>query len=181
MALWSNDNTTYPSYLDTKQKRNVVRTPQGWVRISKRNGSPNELLVAVANVAAMPTSTIKQMWHTGSTGLTATSPVNTAITTIVTFDQPIQSLGGGYKITVANTAGGSAKTGTSPSTIYEGNKIKFTWTPTVAGTYKIQAQTIANSSASAVSLRSTTGNGNTAVSLVISGTVSNTASTIVVS
>ena len=175
MALWDKSNTTYPKFLNSKQKRNVVRTPIGWVRISKRLGSPNEILIPQANSSSFAAASIQNMWHSKSS-----SSVNTAITTTVSFNQPIQKLGGNMKISVANTISGSAKTATSTA-VFEGTKLVFTWTPTVAGTYKVQAQTIANNTSTAVSIRSVTANGNTAVSLVISGSVSNTASTIVVS
>ena len=175
MPLWDTSNTP-PKYLSDKQKRNVVRTPQGWIRISKRDGAPNEPLVLVANTASLGVATVQDMWHSE-----ASSTVGTQITTTINFNQPIQNLGGSLKINVANTISGSVKVGTAPANIvYEGNKIQFTWTPTVAGTYKVQAQTAANGSATAVSLRTTTGNGNTAVSLVIGGTASNNAGTVVI-
>lgn len=177
MALWGKDASSYPKWLNVaKFKRNVVRTPVGWVRLPKKYGSPNELLVSVANTASLGTSVVTDVYHTPSTVV-----ANNTVTTIISYNQPIQNLGGSLKLSVKKDANTSAVAVAPATTVVEGNKLKFTWTPTVAGTYKLEAQTAANASATAVSVRTTTGNGNTAVSLVISGTMSNTAGTVIVS
>jgi hypothetical protein len=84
------------------------------------------------------------------------------------------------KINVANTAGGAAVVGTTTADVSDGNKIVFTWTPAVAGTYKVQAQTAANSTATAANTRSTN-SGTELVSWVIGGTASNSAGVVVAS
>jgi len=170
MPLWNGSNP--PKELKGKQKRNVVKTPVGYVRISKHDGSANEELIRMNN-PTLGTSVITDMWfadaaYTQQYQLTHGVPVNI----MVSFDQPIQNLGGAMQVSVANTnstaTAGIAKSTTTP--VVEGNKIKFTFTPATTGSYKVAAQTIANASSTAISLRTTAKNGNTAVSLVFSGT-----------
>ena len=184
MPLWD-DTSTPPKSLKGKQKRNVVKTPIGWIRAGERDGTVGEKLIIVANTTSFATSSITDMWFANSDNTQElAAALNQPLNIFVSFDQPIQSLGAGVKLAVANTSGGSvgvAKSAIGTTAVVEGNKLKFTFTPSVAGTYKVQAQTMANGSTGSLSLRTTTGNGNTAISLVVSGTQSNTTGTIVVS
>ncbi len=182
MALWDK-TSTLPKSLNREQKRNVVATEQGFVRKhaytdadgSKRNRE--EVLVAlqgVANSSNFGLPSVTDVWHSVDTAV-----INTPITTYVSYDEPL-FVSGAAKVNVANTVGGSAKVAVAPATMINANNtLSFVWTPTVAGTYKVQAQTIANNSATAINLRSTN-TGNEAATLVISGTASNTAGLVIV-
>lgn len=182
MALWDKISNL-PKYLNRKQKRNVVATDVGFVRkiVYKDAGNVDrtkeELLVplkGVANSSNFGAPSVSDVWHSRDTAV-----INTPITTFVSYDEPLL-ISGGVKINVANTAGGSAKVGVATTTLVNAqNTLAFTWTPTVAGTYKVQAQTMANSSATAINLRS--GNaGNESATLVIAGPASNTAGLVIV-
>lgn len=186
MALW-NTTGTKPQNLTRAEKRNVIATDNGWVR---RNATytdvhsnvrvKEELLVPIAGLANstnMGSPTITDVWYGADTYV-----VNTTVTAYVAFDEPISSKGlaGNVKLTIANTtASGSSRTLTAntKSITNANNVLTFTGTITSAGTYKIQAQTIANSTLTAANTRSLN-TGTEAVSWVISGAVSNTASTI---
>ena len=182
MALWDKISSL-PKYLNRKQKRNVVATDQGFVRkitYTDSDGSlrrRNEVLVplkGVANSSNFGAPTITDVWHT-----TDRAVINTPLKVFVSYSEPL-TVSGGVKLNVANTAGGSAKVAVAPATLVNSeNTLAFTWTPTVAGTYKVQAQTMANSSATAINLRSSNA-GTEVAPLVISGPASNTAGLVIV-
>lgn len=182
MALWDKTGSL-PKNLNREQKRNVVATDVGFVRkisYTAADGSArkqNEMLVpvrGVANSTNFGAPTIVDVWHSVDTAV-----INTPIQTFVSYDEPL-TIGGGVKLNVANTAGGSAKVATSPATLINAeNTLAFTWTPTVAGLYKVQAQTMANSSATAINLLSSNA-GTEVAPLIITGPVSNTAGMVIV-
>lgn len=182
MPLWDK-TTSLPKNLDRESKRNVVATDVGFVRrqvYTDADGNARtkeEILVSldgVANSSNFGAPSISDVWHSKSTAV-----INTPIDTFVSFDEPV-SIAAAAKIAVANTVGGSAKVGVAAATpVLAGNTLKFTWTPTVAGTYKVQAQSIANNTAVAINLRSTNSGTETAT-LVISGPNSNTAGIVIV-
>jgi len=176
MPLWDTNTFTFPKYLNREDKRNVVATKAGYVRLKKVTGTPDETLIAANNLhLKVGTTKVSDVWHSVST-IKKNNPVKTTLS----FDHPIQNLGGSVKIAVANTISGGAVTAEAPAlTVASGNQLEFTWTPTVAGTYKVQAQTASNGSATAVSVRTNDG-ANSALSIIVSGAASNTAGTVVV-
>lgn len=185
MPLWDKAGKK-PEYLSRIEKRNVVGTDIGFVRritytdVHGNSRQKDEVLVPIYDLAG-PTNMgfpdITDVWHEPSTAV-----ANTEISTFVSFDEPVRA-NTDLQISIANTAGGATATATANTTVYYANNtLKFTWTPTVAGTYKVQAQTIVASSNSAsgqlvISLNS----GHESANLVITGTVSNTSGTIIIS
>ena len=176
MSLW-NKSSKFPQNLNRQQKRNVVVTDKGFVRritykdAQNVNRVKDELLVTIsglANSSNFGSPNVVDVWFTRSTGT-----VNTAIETWISFDEPITSTTTA-KITIANTAGGaSTYVATTPNTaVYDTNKLRFTWTPLVAGTYKVGAQTIANATSSALNIRSRN-TGTETATLTISSSISN--------
>lgn len=180
MSLW--DKTSkLPQYLSRADKRNVIATNQGFVRrVKSGTRSKDELLVAIhglANSTNFGTPKVTDVWHMASTVST-----NTTVNTYISFSEPLAWSAGRIKVTVANTAGGNNIIARSVDTTVRGsnNTLMIRWKPAVAGTYKIQAQTVANATATAITLKSTNTGAENA-SLVVSGTVSNTSGTVIVS
>lgn len=187
MPLWSKTGTKPQGY-DRTQKRSIVATDLGWEKqiAYKDNENATRLkreviadVTGLANSTNMGTPSIADIWFSASTAV-----ANTAVDVFVSFDEPVahNSGGGALKLNVANTVGGSAQVAVcATNTIITNaqNTLQFSFTPTVAGTYKIQAQTIANNTATAINLRSKN-TGTEAASLVISGPVSNTGGLLVV-
>lgn len=176
MPLWTKN--TFPKYLSAKQKRNVVATKRGFVRMAKVDGAPNEILVAIPGLLEAGgfanTAVVTAMWHS-----TASIVNGNPVDTYLSFNQPVQNLGGAVKLAVTGT--GSPVAVAPANVTLNGNQLKFTWTPASAGTYSIGAQTASNATATAVSVRSSTENGNNAVSLVISSGLSTEAGSVVAS
>jgi hypothetical protein len=186
MSLY-NKSTNLPKYLSAAEKRNVVVTDAGFVRrtaYTDQNGHArvkDEILATIsglANTTNWGTAGITDLWHSVSTIAHSTVAVNTW----VSFSEPISSSGlsGKLKLTVANTAGGNNMVAYSDGIVYGGNKLVFRWKPGVAGTYKVQAQTAANASATSANVRSTN-SGTEVVGKVVSGVSSNTAGSVTVS
>jgi len=191
-------------------KRNVVATNQGWVRrrnISKdgANSQRDEILVAAnpgisndgyANVAHLGFPEITQIYlSTNSTGGNALQRSATANLYVV-FNEPVRHRGGtGFiRIRIANTVTGNtviatanAKSTTSRTDIINANNtLVFRFVPAVAGTYKVNANTLAFASASGgaftanlISLNLGT-NGGELANTVLTGSVSNNFGTFTV-
>ena len=192
-------------------KRNVIATNAGWVRrrnISKdgANSQRDEILVAAnpgisndgyANVAYLGFPEITHMYiSSNSTGGNALVRSGTANLYIV-FNEPVHHKGGqgGFiRLRIANTVTGNtliatanAKASTSATDIINANNtLVFRFKPGVAGTYKINANTLSFGSVSGgaytsnlVSLNITTV-GSESANLVISGSVSNNFGTFTV-
>ena len=195
MSLWDKTSKV-PSNLTRAEKRNVIVTDVGFVRRDKYvdvHGNlrrKDVLLVPIGGLAnstnfGMPTVTDMYFGTNPNTTVT-TGVVNQPVSVTVVYDEHVfhSGVAGSLKMTVANTVGGASTytavhTANATSVNGADNQLTFTFTPSVAGTYKIQAQTIANSTATAANLvsRST---GNEVASLVVSPTVSNTCGLIVV-
>lgn len=179
MALW-NRTTNMPKNLKGKEKRNVIITAKGFVRrIKSGTRSKDEILVPLnnlSNTTSFNTPKMTDMWHSRTT-VAAGAFVNTYIS----YSEPIKWAAGNVKITVANTAAGNNMIARSTATTIRGsnNTIMVRWLAPSAGTYKIQSQTIANSTATAINLKSTNTGARNAV-LVINGPISNTAGTVTV-
>jgi len=193
-------------------KRNVVATSAGWVRrqnktdLNSNSRQMDEILVAAnpgtsdvsdgyANSAHLGFPDIVEMYlSSNSTGGNALARTATANLYIV-FNEPVRHKGGaGYmRIRVANTvtgntviATGSAFTTVPDNIINANNTLVLSFKPSVAGTYKVNSNTIQFSSASGgaftsnlVSLNIST-NGAESANLVISGAVSNNMGTFTV-
>jgi hypothetical protein len=118
-------------------------------------------------------------WANSSGGGTIKRNLNNFI--VVTFNQALKASVAGWTLNVANTASGSAKTATSQSALANSTSLQFLFIPTVAGTYKVQAQSLANTAGPNLILAADTGA--VPVFRVISGGaagVSNTAGSKVV-
>ena len=191
-------------------KRNVIATNQGWVRrrnITKdgANSQRDEILVAAnpgiasdgyANIAHLGFAEITQIYlSTNSTGGNALQRSATANLYVV-FNEPVRHRGGtGFiRIRIANTVTGNtviatanAKSTTSRTDIINANNtLVFRFVPAVAGTYKVNANTLAFSSASGgaftanlISLNLGT-NGGELANTVLTGSVSNNFGTFTV-
>lgn len=176
MPLWN--RTTLPKNLTREEKRNIVATDIGYVRKLKRGNTTKEELIVpingVANSSNWGAPIITDMWHSNTQ-----VPVNTQVSTFVSYSEPL-TVAGSSRVTVANTAGGSVRTAVATNNVIGAeNTLQFNWTPTIPGTYKIQAQTIANNTGTAINLRSQN-TGTETGSLVINGVISNTAGIVIV-
>lgn len=188
MTLW-NKTGKLPQDLNRAEKRNVVATAEGYVRRQVKTDVNNnvriidQVLVAIgglANSSNMGSPSITDVWHVPATIAAGNAA---SVVTYVSFDEPVKFDGasGTIAMTIANTAGGATVTAVSNTSVAgSNNTIAFTWIAETAGTYKVQAQTLANSSSTAVALKSLNA-GNEAASLVVSGTVSNTSGDFIAS
>lgn len=192
-------------------KRNVIITTQGWVRrrnINKdgANSQRDEILVAAnpgissdgyANSAYMGFPEISHVYiSSNSTGGNALQRSATANLYIV-FNEPVRHKGGSgfIRVRLANTVGGNtliatanAKSTTSATDIINANNtLVFRFKPGVAGTYKLNSNTLSFASSNGtgsftsnlVSLNIST-NGAESANLVIAGSVSNNFGTFTV-
>jgi hypothetical protein len=185
-ARWS-DTGTRPDWLDRENlNRNVIATKKGWtLRRNYTNGfsqsiQRDETLVAIGDLANnVGTPTVTEVFtanNSGGTIFRAGFRGNIA----VVFDEGLlrRHANGpsGWKLTVANTASGNSVLAIANTTIaLANNTLYFNFIPAVKGTYKVQAQTLANSTNY---LRGETNNEN--VSRTISSSVSNTLGTFTV-
>jgi len=179
MALW-NKTTFLPKNLKGKEKRNVIVTNKGFVRrIKSGTRSKDEILIPLAqlsNTSNFNTAKVTDMWHS-----TRSTVNGSFVNTYISFSEPMKWAAGNVKITVANTAGGNNMIARSTATTVRGanNTLMVRWKAAGVGTFKIQSQTVANSTATAISLKSTnTGARN--VVLVINGPISNNAGSVTV-
>lgn len=195
----------FPTAGSLASKRNVIATEKGWVRRIHRNNNDgsgtrqiDEILVA-ANPAAsggyaadsfLGNPDIAQIYLADSTNTPLTSSTianNTSFKAHVVFNEPIKYSGGGkIKLTFTNVANSSI-TMVAQSTVSNSNTgilnanntLIFAFTSGPAGSYKINAQTLSNATSSAVSLLSL--NNSESANLVVTGAVSNSIGTIIVS
>jgi len=192
-------------------KRNVIATTQGWVRrrnINKdgANSQRDEVLVAAnpgilndgyANVSHLGFPEITQVYvSSNSTGGNALVRSGTANLYVV-FNEPVRHKGGtGFiRVRIANTVSGNtliatanARSSTSRTDIINANNtLVFRFVPGVAGTYKVNANTLSFAAANGtgtftanlISLNLGT-NGAELANNVIAGSVSNNFGTFTV-
>lgn len=191
MSLWSRTGTK-PKHLTSTEKRTVVATKEGWVnRLVYTDKDSNvrtkdEILVKIAGLAtsvAMGNPDIAQIYTANSSGGTTIKRNQTNYINVV-FTEPV-SIGASaspYRLTVANTASGNTVIATASTNkaniINANNTLKFGFVPSVAGTYKVQAQNLANTAQAKV--YGVIGGASETVNNNISALVSNTLSTFVV-
>lgn len=181
MSLWNKDDKL-PKYVGKADKKNVIRTQKGWVRRVKKGARVQEEILVTFDgtyTAASPKITAaefsKSTYATGSNG-----------TLTVSFSEPLNfsNTSGNVKITIANTTGGAVITGVCSANnsliANANNSLVFAFTAASAGTYGLAAQTLANSTATAISLKSTNSGTANAV-LTLSANVATVASSFVVS
>ena len=185
-------------------KRNVIATEKGWIRRTHKNTDGNQRQIDEVIVAAHPGSAgatggysgiaylgfpdIAQVYLDSTSISAAYGGENVSV--YVVMNEPVKHSGaaGSLQITVANTAGGNSSlvaTATAVNSITgitnANNTLVFTLPVTAgdAGSYKIQAQTVINATATAANLVSLNA-GSESANLVITGAVSNTVGTIVI-
>jgi hypothetical protein len=187
-----------------KSKRNVIATDKGWVRrqIKNTGNGPriiDEVLVAAnpgvaggyAGAAYLGFPDIAQIYLTDNSNIALTSHTlanNTSYRVHVVFNEPVKhsGLAGVMKLSIANTAAGNnsliataAAVNSNTGIVNANNTLVFAFTSGPAGSYKIQAQTIANNTSTAANLVSLN-TGSESANLVITGAVSNTVGTIII-
>jgi len=198
----------FPTAGSLASKRNVIATEKGWVRRIHRNNNDgsgtrqiDEILVA-ANPAAsggyaadsfLGNPDIAQIYLADSSNIPLTSSTianNTSFRAHVVFNEPIKyntaPASGKIKLTFTNVANSSI-TMVAQSTVSNSNTgirnanntLIFAFTSGPAGSYKINAQTLSNATSTAVSLLSL--NNSESANLVVTGAVSNSIGTIIVS
>lgn len=189
MPLWDK-TSSLPKYLKRTDKRKTIATDRGFVIRTNYTDSANnarvkeEILVSlegVANSTNFGSPSISDTWFASPTAAN-----NTVVTFFVSFDEPIayaNSTQGTLQIAIANTALGANNLVAVSNTTFTGanNTIKFTFTPTVPGTYALAGQTIANATATVITSLKSLNSGNEAISLVMSNTAAALAGTVVVS
>lgn len=189
MPLWNKEGQR-PKYLSSEDRRKVIATPQGWVKrdnitgaVGGGNRSREEILVAIGSLDSevkMGNPDILEIYVSNSTGGTSLKRNSTNKVNVV-FSEPI-SIGASaspFRLTVANTAGGNtvvATASTNKSNIVNANNtLVFGFVANTAGTYKVQAQSLANTAQAKV--YSVYGGTSEVANTVISATVSNALST----
>jgi len=181
-----------------RQKRNIVLTNSGWVRRqNKTDMHSNARLIDEVVVAANP-ATGANKGYASNTSLRFPELVQVFVSSNSTFGTSIKrnalanvyivfnhsiafsSGSGKLKLTLANTISGNAMVLASNTTVLRANNtVILKFKPTVAGTYKINAQTLTNATATAVVIRSKNAGAQVA-NLVLTGAVSNALGTFVV-
>lgn len=190
MALWS--YTTRPVWVSGssdahRQSRKVIATDSGWVYreayVDTHGNSrvKDEVLVSIRNLANTAKGgfpDVAEVYYANTTGgnVLNTGDVNYVY---LVYDEPITFANGAVAATVSlsNTAGGGDDTivATQNNDVASvgnaNNTLCFQWVANTAGTYKLEAQTIANNSAAPVSENSDGESAN----LVIGSAASNNA------
>jgi len=187
-------------------KRNVIATEKGWIRRThkKNDGSSvtrqiDEVLVAAHPGSAGATGGYSGIAYLGFPDIAQVYLDSTSISAAyggenvsvyVVMNEPVKHSGaaGSLQITVANTAGGNSSLVATATAVNSNtgitnanNTLVFTLPVTAgdAGSYKIQAQSVINATATAANLVSLN-TGSESANLVITGAVSNTVGTIVI-
>ena len=185
-------------------KRNVIATDKGWIRRTHKNTDGNQRQIDEVLVAAHPGSAgatggysgiaylgfpdIAQVYLNSTSISAAYGGENVSV--YVVMNEPVKHSGaaGSLQITVANTAGGNSSLVATATAVNSNtgitnanNTLVFTLPVTAgdAGSYKIQAQSVINATATAANLVSLN-TGSESANLVITGAVSNTVGTIVI-
>ena len=185
-------------------KRNVIATEKGWIRRTHKNTDGNQRQIDEVLVAAHPGSAgatggysgiaylgfpdIAQVYLNSTSISAAYGGENVSV--YVVMNEPVKHSGaaGSLQITVANTAGGNSSLVATATAVNSNtgitnanNTLVFTLPVTAgdAGSYKIQAQSVINATAAAANLLSLNA-GSESANLVITGAVSNTVGTIVI-
>lgn len=185
-------------------KRNVIATDKGWIRRTHKNTDGNQRQIDEVLVAAHPGSAgatggysgiaylgfpdIAQVYLNSTSISAAYGGENVSV--YVVMNEPVKHSGaaGSLQITVANTAGGNSSLVATATAVNSNtgitnanNTLVFTLPVTAgdAGSYKIQAQSVINATAAAANLVSLNA-GSESANLVITGAVSNTVGTIVI-
>jgi hypothetical protein len=185
-------------------KRNVIATEKGWIRRTHKNTDGNQRQIDEVLVAAHPGSAgatggysgiaylgfpdIAQVYLNSTSISAAYGGENVSV--YVVMNEPVKHSGaaGSLQITVANTAGGNSSLVATATAVNSNtgitnanNTLVFTLPVTAgdAGSYKIQAQSVINATAAAANLVSLNA-GSESANLVITGAVSNTVGTIVI-
>jgi hypothetical protein len=185
-------------------KRNVIATEKGWIRRTHKNTDGNQRQIDEVLVAAHPGSAgatggysgiaylgfpdIAQVYLNSTSISAAYGGENVSV--YVVMNEPVKHSGaaGSLQITVANTAGGNSSLVATATAVNSNtgitnanNTLVFTLPVTAgdAGSYKIQAQSVINATATAANLVSLN-TGSESANLVITGAVSNTVGTIVI-
>ena len=190
-------NQPFSSAHHLASKRNIIATDAGWVRrqIKQTDGNAPRILDEIL-VAAHPGDGFSYAanTHLGNPDIAQiyianSSPaVGDTVTVGVVFNEPVKHSGaaGALKLIVANTAAGqtlqanAVASNSNTGIINANNTLVFTFNTGTAGSYKIQAQTIANNTTAAANVV-TLNAGSLSANLVVTGAVSNTVGTIVVS
>lgn len=160
-------------------KRNVIATVNGWVRRQNKtdmHGNVRQIDEMLVPIAGLANSTNLGFPDVSQVYVSTNNSSNTANVYVV-FNEPVK-VNATCTLVVANTASGNAINGTVSSAaadvINANNTLVFRMSGIVPGTYKVEAQTIANTATGAVV--SLNAGGETA-NLVITGASSNALST----
>ena len=152
------------------------------LRLVGGTGQGGRVTVAAVTSNHITSETISNTGSGYLSGVVYTTAIETAASgdaanatfTVASFAEP-----GGTKLLLANVAGGNTMrsvagtTRSNTSIINANNTLVFRFKPGVAGFYKVEAQTLANASATAISLKSY--NTNASANLVLTGAAANTA------
>jgi len=179
MARWSLDGTK-PDWFPSDKQRYIVATDEGWVyeyRYTDALGNTKvhrEVLVSIPGLGDsvdMGAPSISEIYLANSTG-GSTLKAGQTITVGVVYDEPLSGSASGWTLAIANTAGGNNNvSATANSTIANANNtLIFSFSANTAGTFKIQSQTIANTSDAVKSINAN----NESVSRTIGDSISNT-------
>lgn len=181
-----------------RSKRNVIATDRGWVRRQIKTTDGRVRVQDEVLVAAHPADGFSYAanTHLGNPDIAQiylsatdlTSVANGATLNVyVVFNEPVKHSGaaGDLVLTIANTVSGAVLTAnasavnTNTGIVTANNTLVFQTTPVEVGTYKINAQTISNVTATAANLVSLN-EGSESANLVVTGAVSNALGSFIV-
>lgn len=162
MTSWDKDALP-PTYVAATDKRNVIKTSAGWVRRQKKTvGSTgtvrtiDEILVTLDGALTSSAPKVVDAYFSNST---YTAGASASLTVVLSEPLAFNAGSGAVKVNISNTTAGAAIVGTcaaNTSLITNAdNSLVFNFTAAVAGVYALPAQTLANSTSTAVNLKST--------------------------
>lgn len=171
-----------PDWFTTEQQRYIVATEEGWVyekryttNVTGQSHVHREVIVTasgLSNSTFTGSPTITEIFVANSEG-GSTLKHGLDLYIGVVFDEPVKGDATGWTLAVANTttAGNDHVSATANSTLsYANNTLWFKFNANTAGPYKVQSQTISNTTNLVLSNNPP----NEAVSRAISDAVSNT-------
>lgn len=180
MARWSLEGTK-PDWFPSDKQRYIVATDEGWVyeyRYTDALGNTKvhrEVLVSIPGLGDsvdMGAPSISEIYVANSSGGDVLRR-GTTLKVHVVYDEPLTGAATGWTLAVANTdgTGSNGVTATGGSTLANANNtLVFSFSANNAGPYKVNSQTVSNTTNAVLSLNAN----NESVSRVISDAVSNT-------
>lgn len=126
-------------------------------------GSTYRTVSAIANNTSL---TVSVAATATTTGQAVSKFIANPVTTKISFAEPL-TVAAPSRITINDVTANTTISAVAPATLSGGkNTLSFTWTPVYPGTYSVTTQTIANNTATAINIRSSNADTETANTVV---------------